>query len=47
MFTSTLSGRGIVAEPAHYLYSSASNYAGGKGLLDVELMEPLGIIKPL
>lgn len=25
----------IVAEPEHYLYSSASNYTHGKGLLDV------------
>ncbi len=27
----------IVAEPHHYLYSSAIDYAGGKGLLPVEL----------
>ena len=25
----------IVTEPHHYLYSSALNYAGEKGLLDV------------
>jgi len=38
---------GLVAEPTHYLYSSASNYVGGSGLLEVELMEPLGIVRPL
>ncbi|TVR83132.1 MAG: transposase, partial [Chitinophagaceae bacterium] len=27
---------GLVAEPEHYLYSSASNYAGILSLLDVE-----------
>ena len=27
--------RGYVAEPVHWLYSSALNYHGGKGLLDV------------
>jgi hypothetical protein len=39
---------GLVAEPAHYLYSSASNYVNGTGLLEVEparlsggLMEPV------
>ncbi|MEO8148485.1 MAG: transposase [Bacteroidia bacterium] len=26
---------GFVAEPQHYLYSSAIDYAGGKGLIDV------------
>jgi REP element-mobilizing transposase RayT len=34
---------GIVSEPEHYLYSSASNYIGADGLLDVALMEPDGI----
>jgi putative transposase len=29
---------GIVTEAEHYLYSSALNYAGKKGLIDVELM---------
>ncbi len=29
---------GEVAEPHHYLYSSAIDYAGGKGMLDVHLM---------
>ncbi len=29
----------IVAEPEHYLYSSASNYAGEKGLLEVLFAE--------
>lgn len=28
----------IVNEPEHYVYSSAINYAGGKGLLDLELL---------
>jgi putative transposase len=28
---------GIVAEPEHYLYSSAANYAGQQGLLEVVL----------
>jgi hypothetical protein len=29
---------GIVAKPEDFLYSSASNYVTGKGLLDVELL---------
>ena len=29
---------GWVAEPEHYLYSSAINYAGGKGLIEVDLL---------
>lgn len=29
---------GIVSEPHHYLYSSAIDYAGGKGLLDIEFI---------
>lgn len=29
---------GEVAEPEHYLYSSAIDYAGGKGFLEVNLM---------
>ncbi len=29
---------GFVSEPEHYLYSSAIDYAGGKGLLDVEVI---------
>jgi hypothetical protein len=29
---------GIVEQPEHYLYSSARNYAGDKGLLDVEIL---------
>jgi len=28
----------IVTEPSHYLYSSARNYDGGKGLLEIELI---------
>ncbi len=30
---------GIVSEPEHYLYSSASNYAGLGGLIDVKFIE--------
>ncbi|WP_255486966.1 hypothetical protein [Mucilaginibacter sp. SP1R1] len=29
---------GWVDEPEHYLYSSARDYAGGKGLIDIILM---------
>lgn len=29
----------LVAEPEHYLFSSATDYAGGKGLLEVTLLE--------
>ena len=29
---------GIVFEPEHYVYSSARDYAGGKGLLEVEFL---------
>ncbi len=29
---------GIVEEPEHYLYSSARDYAGQKGLLNVEFI---------
>jgi putative transposase len=29
---------GLVLEPQHYLYSSAIDYAGGKGLLDVVVL---------
>lgn len=29
---------GLVAEPQHYLYSSAIDYCGGKGLIDVEFL---------
>ncbi len=41
---------GIVEEPQHYLYSSAQNYAGITGLLDVTLVEimPLdGYLRPM
>lgn len=31
----------LVSEPAHYLYSSASNYSTGNGLLDVVVIPPL------
>lgn len=30
---------GWVAEPEHYLYSSAMDYAGGKGLVSVSILE--------
>ncbi len=30
---------GIVAEPEHYLYSSAIDYAGGSGLVKVRVLE--------
>lgn len=30
---------GLVTEPEHYVYSSAANYAGMPGLLEVELVE--------
>lgn len=30
---------GIVADPVHYIYSSALNYAGGKGLVDIVLLD--------
>jgi hypothetical protein len=29
---------GIVAEPGHYLYSSASNYLNGTGIFEVDLL---------
>jgi REP-associated tyrosine transposase len=29
---------GFVDEPEGYLYSSASDYAGNKGLIDIELL---------
>jgi hypothetical protein len=29
---------GLVAEPQHYIYSSALDYAGGKGLIDDTLL---------
>ncbi len=28
----------IVTEPSDYLYSSARNYDGGKGLIEIELI---------
>ena len=30
---------GIVAKPQEYIYSSASNYVDGKGIIDVELIQ--------
>jgi hypothetical protein len=38
---------GIVALPEHYLYSSAVNYAGNAGVLEVELMDAMGLVPPL
>jgi len=29
---------GLVGEPAHYLYSSAANYEGKKGLMEIDLL---------
>jgi hypothetical protein len=29
---------GIVYEPEHYVYSSAQDYAGKKGLLEIEFL---------
>lgn len=29
---------GLVKEPSHYLYSSASNYETGKGLIDIDFL---------
>jgi len=29
---------GIVEKPEEYIYSSAKNYAGEKGLLDIEIL---------
>ena len=29
---------GLVAEPSHYLYSSAANYEGKKGLMEIDLL---------
>jgi REP element-mobilizing transposase RayT len=31
--------QGLVYEPEHYVYSSARDYAGGKGLLPLQLIE--------
>ena len=30
---------GIVLKPQDYIYSSASNYVDGKGILDVEIVQ--------
>ena len=30
---------GIVSEPEHYIYSSASNYSGLSGIIDIELLD--------
>lgn len=30
---------GVVSEPEHYIYSSATDYAGGKGLIDIEFIQ--------
>ncbi len=38
---------GIVVLPEHYLYSSAVNYAGNAGVLEVEWMDATGLVPPL
>jgi len=38
---------GWVAQPDHWLYSSAPNYMNGKGLLEVSTVEPIGPVLPL
>jgi len=30
---------GIVEKPEHYIYSSAIDYTGGKGLLEIDFLE--------
>ena len=30
---------GFVDEPEHYLYSSAINYSGGKGMIDLVMID--------
>jgi REP element-mobilizing transposase RayT len=38
---------GIVSDPTHYLYSSATDYyCGRNGLLEIDLMEPIGPMLP-
>ena len=38
---------GIVSDPTHFLYSSATDYYCGKnGLLEIDLMEPIGPMLP-
>jgi len=32
---------GIVEKPEDYLYSSARNYYGMKGLIEIDLLDPL------
>ncbi|MGZ6251429.1 MAG: REP-associated tyrosine transposase, partial [Candidatus Chromulinivorax sp.] len=34
---------GIVEKPEDYLYSSARNYYGLKGLIDIDLLDPMVI----
>ena len=39
---------GIVSKPQDYIYSSAGDYyENRKGLLDIVLVEPIGLVKPL
>lgn len=33
----------LVAEPQHYLFSSAMNYTGEEGLIDVEILKPVSV----
>jgi hypothetical protein len=39
---------GIVLKPQDYIYSSASNYVGNKGIIDVELVQipVLNVLNP-
>ena len=38
---------GIVSDPTHYIYSSAGDYfTGKKGLLEIDLIDPIGPILP-
>ena len=34
---------GIVEKPEHYLYSSAADYAGHKGFIDIVMLERIMI----
>jgi hypothetical protein len=39
---------GLVSKPQDYVYSSTGDYyENRKGLLDIVLLEPIGLVKPL
>jgi hypothetical protein len=39
---------GIVSKPTDYIYSSAGDYyLNKKGLIQIDLVEPIGSVKPL